>query len=335
MTQRIVVGSSIFSMVASAALVVMVGMMIHQQQQTNAALLEQISRLAPKTNETQPQNDQSWNKLTVRVTHERKDGPAGEGFQVVVRRAPKIGEPQTQWEMPTASMTDASGTVDCGYIAPGIYQITVIAPWHEQTDSTMTVHAGKDHLEYIVAPAKIPEMTNVMIDVNNMPDALQASRNLIVIQFENTGTRNVADRIWKIEEGAVIGDSMPAIMIVPNQGVWVTEFTNSIVMNAEAMVKSRRWTQFDPNQEFTIPASQYSLKISRVKLKDRVTDRNNDTTKPPLSPTDQYWWSYVEQGSVEPIDVRKALVAELGKLNHWAITMPDDLTQQLRAFDDR
>ena len=132
MTQRLVVISALVSMTLSVVLTAMVGWMIRGQQQTNAALVEQMSKLVLQQSSPPPQRDPRWNNLKIKVSHGTKSGRPAENLNVTVSKLPDIGEVISEENGSSAgavtkavrkkheASTDAQGIVDCGFVGPGL-----------------------------------------------------------------------------------------------------------------------------------------------------------------------------------------------------------------------
>lgn len=292
MVQRLMIGSMICVMAVSIALVAMVGWLIHQQQQTNTALLEQLTRLIPPANSSQGPRDPRWNNLKIRVTRGTQDGPALEGADVVVAKLPGIGEVANPHGTEHSTKIDQSGMADCGYVEPGIYQATVTTSWHEATQVKFTVHPGSDHLEQIVAPENPPAITHASFQVTGMPQMPSNSYTAIVIEFDRIGSREIAGRHWKKADAAsMIGESLPFLLLVPNHGVWVSQVPSEIpgrrfeasVFNGGpqnwgldyGQVAARaNWTRLDENQQFTLPEGQYAVRFGVARLMGNESTSN-------------------------------------------------------------
>ena len=325
MSQRIVVGSAVFSMTVCAALVGMICWMMQQQQQANAALLEHLVKLIPQRAEPLPQYGPRKSHLKLKVTFDTENGPAAKGWLVTVTKHPELGQqPGANGGMLTF-LTDQSGLADCGLTEPGRFGVTVNTPWNERTQVTFTIPIDRDHVEHIVAPGKMPEMTKVVFRVDDLPDELESNSLGLIMRLRPQGSRVVADRLWQ-PTGPWAKVSMPIVLLSkqhelrilsePEGSSHVPQFNDNWIIPLDDVVKHGQW---EPSREWSLPAGEYSAQFGLTNLGDS-SDPN---------------WQFLDNRGRQNSGVwllRKATVftAESGKLNEWTIRLPEHVSMCLR-----
>lgn len=350
MMQRLVVGGALFSMAVSAALVGMVALMMREQQRGNVELLEHVARLIPSKMEAQPplQPERRLDSLKIKVTMGAKDGPAAKGFSVTVLKVPKIGDVVAQEGFTQESTsgqnhskeetirkeleakTDAEGLVDCGYVEPGLYEFRVTTPWNEAVSAKLTVQPGKDHLEHVIAPEKLPDLTDVILSLDRLPDDLDAKHFGLVLSFHPIGSRDFAGRSWSRGGDWYFGKSAPFLLVVPRHGVWISQvdWTSGDTRHPDAIYRpnrgpSAKWERLEPPYRFQIPAHEYSVLFDflRVPVNDGPADVN--WPKNVLFDWQQSMleWGAGGRSNSDPNVIQ--LAAKPRESNNWMIAIPE------------
>jgi len=341
MNQRLIVGSTICSMFVSISLVAMTGWLVLQmqrqhreQQQFNLALLEQMAGLMrPATTPPTPR-DPNRNNLQIRLTLENQDAPPAKGTQLFVGWLPGIGDDGGAVAIKRPVSIDARGFADCGYVKPGKYEARIVTPWNEQTEVVFTVDSGKDHVESIAIPDRMPPLAKVRFRVKGLPSHHDAPEKVLVIRFFPQDSRSVAGRIWSKGPAEIVGTSRPFLMAVPNAGVWIAEarqnqeLTTDIMSGTEEIwpprfVKSAVWAELDPAQEFELPANRYQTSFSLVQLRYKTDPIQSDWRSGIIADE----MSTISLEDYEPVE----LVAKPGELNEWTISLPAEVAKRFAA----
>jgi|GEM_PF-4893676 hypothetical protein len=322
MTQRLVVASSIVSMVVSVALVGMVGWMIQQmqsqqfeQQKVNMALIEQLTRLIPQPGDQSPTRENRLSSLKVKVTHENDKGTAAEGFRIMVEKIPQIGSVTLNLAN-YDGVIDASAIADCGYVESGWYFVRVLAPWGEYLETKLTIHPGRDHLEAIVAPEGVPDLSDVAVSftVPEWPEHIAEDNIAIIIDFERE-SRDIAGRSWKMPIG-VTQQTTPTIMLLPHQQKALISLGHGNTwMDIPLKIKDMKW---EPIHDWGFPAGEYKATFGYIRLTGIIL------------PGDQGWkasdnlgWGY---WNIAPT----RFIASNERPGSWEISLPYEVTSCLR-----
>ncbi|MDB5343676.1 MAG: hypothetical protein JWP89_2053 [Schlesneria sp.] len=281
MTQRLVIGSLVCSIVVSITLVVIVGLLMgrmdqqqRDQQAFNIALIEKMGSLMVPPVAAAPR-DPNWNHLQIRMTGGTESGPPASGVQVLVSRQPRIGEDlPTPSEPPRSVIVDPSGLADCGDVPPGNYRVMVVTAWGERTNLNVTVKPGADHLERIIVPVKTPAPTKVSLQVEGIKPGPK-SKHLLVARFGSCD-RDFAGRSWTTG-GEIFGRSIVLLAIDTNRRAWLAEIPMEMLTDSlyalplPALVARANWSPLDSTEQISLPANRYYLSFVRVALNEDVS----------------------------------------------------------------
>lgn len=323
MTQRLAIGSVIFSMLVSTSVVVMVGLMMRQQQQVNAALLENVTRLISERSEPAPQKDLHWNHLEIKVTKDSKDGPPAEGYTIWVQRSAQIGEDNQHAKGSHQATIDKNGVEDCGYVDSGLYTVRTTTPWGETSQISFTIHPGQDHIEHVLAPSKMPAPAEVSIRIEGVPEKLKKHGQVMAISLRPNGNRIVDDHQWA-SYGWADWSLLPILLVTPDQGTWIATCpANRSPINAishTTAVKDAKWEKLDSPRTWKLPSNEYTVSFDFVDLSSRAKPDAPDwrrsvvTDRCPVT-------SWTHQSVV--------LTAKADQRHEWTITLPEDVVRKL------
>lgn len=333
MTQRLAIGSLVCSMVVSITMVVMMGLLIgrmDQQQRDhqafNVALIEKMGSLLVPPVAAVPR-DPDWNHLQIKLTSGSESGPPAADVHVDVRRLPRIGEvlPKPD-ELDRSVPVEASGVADCGDVPPGNYRARVYTAWGEMAYSNFTVKRGIDHIERIIIPAQMPELTKVSFDVEGLK-AGPKLKQLLVFRFFSHD-RELAGRTWSTQ-GEILSDSIVLLVIDKDRRPWVGEIQKE--MPAEALyiwsipklVVRANWTPLDSKKQFSIPANTYGLGFGRAVLNDDVAFDSPQWRRAAESAT---YHDLPEKFNTAEWRWQK-FTAKAAEPNHWTITIPNEVLE--------
>ena len=351
MTQRLVVISALVSMTLSVVLTAMVGTMIQGQQQTNAALLEQMSKLVLQKPSPIPERDARWNNLKIKVTYGAKDGPAAQGLAVIVSKLPDIGEVIAEENGTSAAAgnksirkkheasTDSQGIVDCGFVSPGLYELKVDSKTGESFSSTLMIYPGRDHVEEVVAPNE-PQLANVAFHLEGLPEDLDSRTYGLILSFKQFGGREIGGQKWTSSSWFPF-KSTPFVLIVPGRGVWQAVIPPgdeqrdrwpSAIFFPQKHVAAK-WRRLEQPYQFQIPAAQYSVCFDFVRVPLEMTPDdpawNRNMLHDPID-TKVEWTKGRVESVIDPRVI--TLVAAAGEVNNWTVKIPQAL---LNAWERR
>ena len=351
MTQRVVVISALVSMTLSVVLTAMVGTMIQGQQQTNAALLEQMSKLVLQKPSPIPERDARWNNLKIKVTYGAKDGPAAQGLAVIVSKLPDIGEVIAEENGTSAAAgnksirkkheasTDSQGIVDCGFVSPGLYELKVDSKTGESFSSTLMIYPGRDHVEEVVAPNE-PQLANVAFHLEGLPEDLDSRTYGLILSFKQFGGREIGGQKWTSSSWFPF-KSTPFVLIVPGRGVWQAVIPPgdeqrdrwpSAIFFPQKHVAAK-WRRLEQPYQFQIPAAQYSVCFDFVRVPLEMTPDdpawNRNMLHDPID-TKVEWKKGMVASVMDPRVI--TLVAAAGEVNNWTVKIPQAL---LNAWERR
>ena len=324
MTQRLLVGMSLCSMIATVSIVVVLGWIVQQQQylqqeqqRINVALIEQLGKLVPISNPAPNAGNVDWNRLQVKVNKGAADGPAAEGFLLNVSQVPRIGEPSSGGYELTA-LIDKSGIADCGLVKPGKFVIHVTSPWNELTRIFCFVQPGKDQFEQIITPIEPPGSSSVTVQIAEPPDLGSNSTRLLFIQISPTSERDVASQTWEFNERA----PKLGILMIPQTGIWVTK---SVSDNTVDLVRNAKWEKYDPLKKFDFPIARYSVMFwltYRIQQPTREGDQPNSEVR-------------IDDSRLMPlVETQLELSAEQISPVQWKIDIPDEIVEAFRKAPD-
>jgi hypothetical protein len=330
MTQRLVIGSLVCSMMVSITLVVMVGVLMgrmdqqqRDQQAFNMVLIEKMGSLMIPA-ETATPRDPNWNHLQIKLTTGTESGPPATDVQVFVSRQPAIGEvlPRAYdaWRHVTV---DQTGLADCDGVTPGNYTAKVRTTWDECSDVAFKIRPGFDHLERIIVPANLPELTKVSLQVDGFMSGPKA-KHLLVGRICSCD-RDIAGRTWS-SEGAILNGSGHLIAIDSDRCPWVAEFQSSMLPAGKEMSSLPdllirvNWSPLDSKKQISLPANTYRIRYCRVALNDETTFNSprwrnsiglNADELPEKYDTAEWRQQTFKANAAEP--------------NHWTITIPNEI----------
>ncbi len=352
MTQRLLVISVLVSMTVSVVLTAMVGWMIQGQQQTNAALVEQMSKLVMQQSSPMHERDPRWNNLKIRETYGAKNGLAAKGLAVTVSKLPDIGEVIAEENGTSAAAgtksirkkyeasTDAQGIVDCGFVGPGLYKLEMDSQTGESYSSTFMIYPGRDHVEEVVAPENEPQLTDVSFHLEGLPEDLDSKKYGLILGFHQFGGREIGGQVWT-SSGWFPFNSTPFVLIIPGRGVWQAEIPPGSDQSERwpsaifypQKKGGAKWRHLEQPYRFQIPVSQYSVCFDFVRVPIEMTPDdpawNRNMLHDPID-TKVEW----TKGRVEAIPDPRVieLVARAGEVNDWTVNIPEAL---LNAWERR
>jgi hypothetical protein len=332
MTQRLVIGSLVCSMVVSATLIVMVGFLIERmdqqqrdQQAFNIALIDKMGSLISSPAAAAVPRDPNWNHLQIRVTIGTKDGPPAAGVRININRWPRIGENLTE----TASreklvMVDSLGVADCGDVPPGRYYINVISVLGESTSMEFIVRPSVDHVECITVPASVPELTKVSLQVEGIMPGPKL-KQMLVGHFYSLD-RDVAGRTWSVN-GDMLGSSILLIAIDTDRRLWVAELAKDAAVSLSTLslpdlVARANWHLLDSTKQFDLPANHYGVNFCGISLN---VDAPIGSSK---------WRKSIGSDLYRLPDARgntdwqwQKFTAKPAEVNRWSINFPIDVVE--------
>ncbi|HEY4262557.1 MAG TPA: hypothetical protein VGM98_20510, partial [Schlesneria sp.] len=346
MTQRLVVVSALVSMTLSVVLTAMVAWMIQGQQQTNAALVEQMSKFAVQKPASVAERDPRWNNLKIKVTLGSKTGPAAEGLSITVSKLPDIGDVISEENGNNAAAkttavrkkheaeTNAQGIVDCGFVSPGLYQLEVDSLTAESFSSTFAIYPGRDHIEEVVAPDNEPKMADVSFQLEGLPEDLDSKKYGLVLGFRQIGSRQIDGQSWK-SSGSFPFHSAPFLLVLPGRGAWLSELPPGAQYGARfpseifypLQKPTAKWRRVEQPYHFQIAAYQYAVSFDFVRVPLEMTPDDSEwnrnllhDSKDSLISFDQGWTPVSGYASI-------TLAAQPGKTNDWTVKLPDALLE--------
>lgn len=352
MTQRLVVISALVSMTLSVVLTAMVVWMLQGQQQTNAALVEQMSKLVLQQSSPMPERDPRWNNLKIKATYGAKNGPAAQGLAVTVSKLPDIGEVIAEENGTSAATgtksirkkheasTDAQGIVDCGFVGPGLYKLEMDSETGESFSSTFMIYPGRDHVEEIVAPEIEPQLADVSFHLEGLPEDLDSKKYGLILGFHQFGGREIGGQVWT-SSGWFPFNSTPFVLIIPGRGVWQAEIPSgrdqwerwpSAIFYPQEK-GSAKWRRLELPYRFQIPVSQYSVCFDFVRVPIEMTPDDPAWNRNMLhdpNDTKVEWTKRKVEAIPDPRVIE--LVSRAGEVNDWTIKLPEAL---LNAWERR
>lgn len=323
MSQRIVVGSALFSMLVCVALVGAMMWVMQQQQQANAALMERIIQLipqpAPKEQPLSPEVPRVH--LQVKTTLDSKAGPPAPGCSITVSKQLELGQAAATGMISNGSLmftSDASGLADCGLTEPGRFEVSVRSPTNEYVRATFTISSQGEHIEHIVVPSQIPEMTRVVFHCGDAPEINKDNQIGLVMRLRPRGPRVFAGRSWA-PQGRWPNVAMPLVLFgsVPTMTSIEPEDNSNMRWNVpiDEVITHAKW---QPNTEWLLPTGDYSVQFGLANLGDKSDARwtmlNNNGNK-----TTSVWLRATDSFRAEP-----------AILNEWKIELPDYVRMCLR-----
>ena len=337
MTQRIAIGTSVFSVLVCVALVGMMGSLMREQQQANAALLERMATLIPAG--VQPPSVRMPQKslLQIRIEPDTADGVSLEKYSASVQRLPDIEHPAASGVLSLSF--DQAGVANCGYTEPGRFRATITTPWHERVVVDFDVQKDQDHLESITVPGRIAELTKVIFRIDDLPPELADKSIGLVMRLRPRGERIVADRHWK-PNGWRWPVPMPMAFFTSDLGLLTTLepdpagsppfYPNEWNLSLADSIEQREWiggdrvyvgpalgtsvATFKTSCEWSIPAGEYAAEFGMTNLSDSPAPSGWPNSGPNLYPKKHEFW-LPPKGPV--------FTAMSGKLNEWTIRIPE------------
>lgn len=285
MSQRVVLASALFSMVICVLVIGMLGWIMQQQQQANAALLENIAKLipaAPPSSSPLPLTN-SKSHLTARVTLGSHEGEPAVGAQVIVSKALELGGQLGNNSV--SQSVDDSGFVDFGLADPGRFEIRVTLKSGEFTSSTIFVPGGKEHLEQIVAPQSAPAATKIALSFSDQArkdlGSLLAEKKVgLVVRFRPQSSRVIAGRTWRVQGRALQGVPMPLVRLLPGEDFKATTEPDSDRPESDTWLSSVEdlvtYSAWNDSLEWSLPIGAYEAQFGLVNLGDSGDPRWRD-----------------------------------------------------------
>ena len=336
MSQRIAVGSALFSMLVCAVLVGMMGWMLHQQQlsaaqqqRANTELMERIVGLIKPSQQTETYTDSEPQKshLQVKVTLDTEDGPPAPRCTVTIKKQPELGWPVSNGGDSQQFALDPSGMADCGLTEPGRFEVTIRTPFNEVATSFFTIRSNQDHIEHVVVPGKLPEMTKVVFRIDELPADLDFSDLGLVMRLRPHGSRTVGGRAWRAT-GRWPGIAMPlvslgkepdlVIAVEPEGSSPTWTGTDRWIVPIDDIIKHGKWTQ--PG-EWSLPAGESEAQFGLANLQ--------------TGPVENTYWNNLEGTgrTYTSVWLRKNNIlfqVESGKTNELTILLPDYVSMCIR-----
>ena len=328
MSQRIVVGSALFSMLVCTALVGVLIWVMQQQQQANAAMLQQIVKLIPQpAPATEPLQSRGARKshLRLKVTRETEEGAPAKISYLTVTKQPELGQQAGENGNALSFSVDESGIADCGLTPPGRFEATIRTALGESTRVMFTIPSDEDHIEHIVVPDKLAEMTNVVFRIQDFPEGLVTHSMGLVMRVRPRGSRLFFKHAWS-PTGRWPGLPLP-LLLLTNQTDGLQMLTEPDATSS-SFSENNAWTvvfddsirrgKWEPPREWSLPSGSYSVQFG-------LMNNGNGEQRP---------WMYLD-GSGKAVSGAwlrglTQFVAEPGKVNEWTILLPDTVSMCIR-----
>ncbi|HVW01449.1 MAG TPA: hypothetical protein VHB77_13945, partial [Planctomycetaceae bacterium] len=301
MSQRVQMVASVLMLVTCAGMFWMTSKIADQGREMNAALLarlDQFSQQAPA-----PAVNPEWNPAVVQLVSE-SGGPLPEGFTVV------LGCEQLNFKQ--QEQADASGRADFGLQRPGTYEVRVVTPsgdWSETIERPL--RAGRPFDLKITCPTEPSEIQAPI--VLNWPQTLDSPDLLLACQVE--GNQRVINGLtwgWHSRQQFLLDRSGK---IVPYSDGFQDLFPPD---TSDIPVPNGQWPGVKPTV------------IATVKL-EATTNRNATIGLPvQFSPVAKIaLMKFQDAQPDQPVAVQIGQACEVpielerGKAAHWTLTIPE------------
>lgn len=339
MSQRIMLGMTVLMAAACLAVGFFAWQLARQSQSANAALLAALHELSA---DEPTVRSLEWNKVKVRLVLNNAQRTPAEGFVVHVERiAQDFGD-----RINMSEETGSDGIADFGFLRHGNYSIYVTTPWGERFAEQFYMRPGTEPVKEIACPAKPPETAQVKLHVE-WPDEMKQRNLWVVFGFSEMGRHINGVRWYSGGDYRVIAcePSGELVEIVsPTDGIeWDMEsparVPDTAEWNAPAGVNrfdygvlSLRNGSTRPVQDIEMAALEWQLTHMEETYPPRQFDRNTAFLVIGSDRTDDL------SGAVSSAPIARVVADEILRLkplaetlNHWTITLPDELLDQVRA----
>jgi hypothetical protein len=137
-----------------------------------------LNKLSDMAKAIQNPRSADWNLVTFKLAEQNPAGAPGVGFSVELTKA---GEPQAK---ATHRISDASGNVEFGSMAPGYYRFQIRNNWdrgNQSTSGLLNVHPGVQVVKQVYCPRIPPDHAPVQLQCRWPADL--ANRGLFLLAF--------------------------------------------------------------------------------------------------------------------------------------------------------
>ncbi len=262
MSQRIALATSILAAAASIAACVMVYFVVDESrtaiqslmEQGNTkdqALLEQLEKLASRPAVAGPAGSASspeWNPVTFRLVQGKSGGPAAMGYDLRLD-----GFSTRTNDVHFEKKSNDSGTVDCGLLPFGQYNVNIQTPFGEFGWQTVSVLAGKPTDLEIVCPAAPPESAEVKFAVNWPMDL--RDKGFRMHTFLQRSHRTVGAWRWRRELEPI----QHLLLTTENGIVELTGRNTQDGCDLAAQKLDRSFAELQQRQFVSLPIGNYAL----------------------------------------------------------------------------
>lgn len=340
MSQRITMIMSCVMAVACLAALALGWNVVAESRQVNLAILDKLNAFQAPAPEPK---SLEWNRVRVKLVEGKPGGKPAAGFRVSLQ-GNIWGEPGEIQIGSSEKTTGADGLADLGLVRPGHYTLVIGSPWREYNSRRVTVLPGSSHVWEIVGPAG-PRNKEVPIAVSvDWPDDLRDKDLWLVGRIRDLG-RQVGGQTWGVSSGAlwtllVRGDKesfsylgmydTDRWMGSVGVGDTIPDFTQPV---DTLTIRPPVAVQFQPEPLW--PQSRYQLEQIVVV---RGPGSDEATIKPKLNAVGSHGlvraglWGFNGPGLGSNWESNQApkFQAEPGELNHWTITLPEELLETVR-----
>ena len=194
---------------------------LDQSRAANEAMLERsrawqeslILKLDSRSESQLRPTDPEWVRLKVKLTKNMPDGPPAEGYLIHL----KGGSATNQLALHEKSGAD--GSLDCGLVRAGVYDMRLKTPWDESLNHQFYVRAGQPEYTIAVACPSEPLLQfNAAPEINWPVDQKETAKLGILVTWMRVEHREVAGQSWNLPN---FNDN-PMLYLIKNDGsIWL------------------------------------------------------------------------------------------------------------------
>lgn len=354
MSQRLMFAMSAVMTVTCLAVGGFAWMSVSQGRVTNQKLLEEGRASYEKLLETsRSENEELRDTLQaltkrlspvkIRCLLEKSSGPPAEGFQVImIGRKPVIFYQET---------TNSDGIADFGLIPSGHYDIRISTPWAENLEKVLgtasipevlkfalETKSGESYIKEIICPSSMPaDDVEIAIDID-WPEDLREYKLLLFCTFQRIG-RDVGGSRW---ESSI---RYPSLCLTPDKKlVVIPNSRGSIPISRGRSGRSGNFVylneiEWKPIETVEWREQGYELRtfaiVSSQEIPEPITGPLNNLRLPILVVVPERLGQRGDRrGKNSPEILRLESPPQFdavpGKLNHWTITLPENVLQRVR-----
>jgi hypothetical protein len=347
MSQRITLG---LLTLATAACLVLAGLMwqtTRQNQQANAALLEQMAKLIEASRTPVPVPPTPDTTLTVRLFNGEKDG-----------QPPKTGTVEVYGtELHNASVKgnrrlNSSGLIEFGILPHGTYNLSVRTA-RGRTNRSVKVLRGEPHVDEFICPDEELRKDDIQIECD-LPEDLK-EKDVVTFAYFNPEPFEFKGDNWHFDSGANFGVLVSQLGQLFNEEIsssvvnfqqndfqqndfqqkpfsesnnrqrWITDLINSGRSPPFELKKNRQhWTgdHFKLTRLALVTNPQRFNLRTPIANRPPVGDRSSNNSLPVVA-------ARMKKGDADwPAELDADYVVKEGQ--PWRITIPDRLTEEAR-----